>query len=299
MSETAGVSDEDDEDRGTEAGSPAELWEKLERSADQFCVTSEPTTEPKTDAERQIDKEAKKKRQRTIRRRLDAIGFVTWTYIFLKLFIVDVDRKALDAISKDAGKLIDYRAFVYLAILIIIAIWLRKSWMYLLYVSFFPLIFIAWRVPHAIARRKSWLLVVEVVHVMSTIVTSLRFAIVTKGLAVFALVGATIPHNPFIVVPSSTYLFGLLAVSYYRSVRNSFSKSRFLDQQDRLIKLVIEKNPSQLDIVTTELQSSQLELYPKADIDKFTTALSIRVAINRGSSFGRTSSISTGRLLFH
>jgi hypothetical protein len=285
VSETEGVSDEDDEDRGTVGGSPAELWEKLERSADQFRVASEPTTKPKTDAERQIDKETKKKRRRTIRRRLDAIGFLTWTYIFLKLFIVDVDRKALEAISKDAGKLIDYRAFAYLAILIIIVIWLKKSWIYLLYVSFFPLIFIAWRVPNAIARRKSWLLVVGVVHVMSTIVTSLRFNIVTKGLAVFALVGATIPHNPFVVVPSSTYLFGLLAVTYYRSVRNSFSKSRFLDQQDRLIKLVIDKNPFKLDIVTAELQSSQLELYPKAEIDKFTTALNTRVAINRGLFF--------------
>lgn len=269
----------------TQDSGSEELWERLERTAQTFAPASPTSAKPPVAEGEAADKEAKKKRRRTVRRRLDAIAWIFWPYAVLKLFVVDLDRKMLEVVSEDYGRLVDYRAFVYLAILIVLASTIKKSWMYVLYIIFFPLIVLLWKIPRLVHRRRSWLLVVGIVHVCSTLITAFRYNVITKGLAIFAVIVATIPKSPYLLIPGCLYLVVLLLVSYYRAVRHAFSRSRFLQQQDRLINFLLQKKPMNIDEVATELRGQQLELYPKADLDKFTNALNFHVAVNRGLYF--------------
>jgi hypothetical protein len=157
----------------------------------------------------------------------------------------------------------------------------RKVVLYFLYVGLFPLFVLFWKLPRAIAIRRSWLLIVAVVHIVSTVVSSLGYNIVTKGLAVFAILAAIAFRSPFVIIPGCVYLVSLLFAAYGRSVLNASSQSRFLEQQDRFINYVSGKTFTQLNEVAVELRRSQLELFPRAEVDKFTNALNMRVALNR------------------
>ncbi len=263
----------------------AQMWARLEATAQANSSVAQPTAAATIDADNEAKKLEEKKRRRRVRRRLDACCWVFWPYVVLKIFVVDLDRKVLESTFKGSGRFVDYRSLVYLAVVIVLVATVKHTWKYLLYIAFFPFIAVFWKLPRAVYKRGSWLPIVGAVHVVSSLVESLRFNVVTKGLAVFAVIGATIPHTAVIVLPSCVYLVGLLAVSYFRATRKAFTRSRFLRQQDELLNWIYEKNPYDLGKLASELGGQDLELYPKAELDRFTTALNLRLAVNRSLYF--------------
>jgi hypothetical protein len=260
----------------------------MENSAAAFAVST-PSSPPTQEAAEEDAAEKKRKRRR-LRRTiliLDVVAVLIWTYFFFKLFVVDIDRIALQRLAPWSVSLLGFRFLVWIGILVaLVGFFKHVAWLYLAYIAFFPFIVIFWKIPRLVYRRGSWIFFVGIVNAAADVVQSLRYSVVSKGLALIAAVLALTLHVEWIVFLCSTYLLLLLMWSYWRTLRASFQRSRFLTMQDQAINSIMDS-----DVVKTwsqlapEFKRDDVALYSQAQVQMFCNGLQNSVILNRGLYF--------------
>ncbi len=213
---------------------------------------------------------------------MDLIAGLAWAFVVIKLFIADIDREFIEAVAPSATWLVDYRFFLYLGLAVILAVTIRGPfWFAVGYIAFFPLVLIVWKIPRAIYRSGSWIVFLAVLNAVASFFNNFRLNFVSKALAVFAILGISLSTSPVIVVPAASYLAGLLAVTYFRIVRNSFSFSRFLRLQQNLIVRTLEsKVVLQMTSLDETLKSDAIVKFDSAQLEKFSQSLGWGVLAN-------------------
>lgn len=217
---------------------------------------------------------------------LDILGVLIWTYVFLKLFVFDVDRALLEWLAPDLLPVLNYRFFLFLGVMAVLVLLARKYWLALLYVFFFPLVVLFWKIPRLIYRTKSWLFAFASINVVASFIKDFKFNFLTKTLAVFAMLGILLSSRPGILVPASLLLLCLLFVSYYRNVRASFLPSRFIDLQVTAIEKVIEWEPVTTNIyIAEDLKQPSIQRFDEDQLRRFASSLSAGLLTVRGIYF--------------
>jgi hypothetical protein len=90
-------------------------------------------------------------------RLLDAASVIVWTYVVLTLFVVNVDRKAVDAVGVDPG-LLDYKLFAIIGIAAVLVFAFGKGVIIpVLYILLFPLVVLFWKVPAFLCTHRTQL----------------------------------------------------------------------------------------------------------------------------------------------
>ncbi|MCB8977053.1 MAG: hypothetical protein H6657_06450 [Ardenticatenaceae bacterium] len=127
------------------------------------------------------------------------IATVFWSYAFLKLFIFDVDILLIQWLFPGATWLIEYRGVFTIAIFALLALlmWNFKLLGGLLYIGFFPFIFVFFHIPAWLIRRRAWTLSVAVIAGSISLIRSLRSTIILSGLFVVGTVLVSVSVNVF------------------------------------------------------------------------------------------------------
>jgi hypothetical protein len=260
---------------------PSEVWNRVDKSVLVYGRTapasSTASSQKKSDEERQVTK----RRWRRQRRWLDVASLAFWTYVVVKVFFFDLDRWILQSISPNAVRLLNYRIFFYIFVLIGVTLILRvRAFVALGYVALFPLIAVLWKFPLFVYRQGRRIPVVAVVTIIVNLWLNLRFTIVTKGIALFAALGIILSHSAILVLPCAAYLIGILVVSFWRTVRASLSKSPLMQLHAELIENLGETIPNS-SILDPEMLRDDIALYSKSQVDQFLKNLTSVVIMNR------------------
>jgi hypothetical protein len=215
---------------------------------------------------------------------LDAAGTLFWLYAVLKIFVIDVDAKVVNAINPDAARILDYRIFFWIALLILGVILLGK-WLFVAvpYILFFPIVVLVWKIPGFFVKRRSFPLVMAAVQTGVSLFGSFRYNVVSKGIATFAVLFILVTSTRLLIIPSALYLLALLLWSYVRLFRKTFSLSTFVDAQQRAIGRVVK---SGWLVTASELDEQQRE----ASLQEFdyNTANQVAIKITTGIVINRT-----------
>jgi hypothetical protein len=138
----------------------------------------------------------------------------------------------------------------------------------------FPLILIFWKIPRAIYKTGSWIAFLAALNAVATFFTSFRYNFVSKALAVFAALAIALSTSVAIVAPAAIYLAALLVVTYYRTVRNSFSFSQFLRLQQNLIVRTFDSDfVVKMTSLDDTLKSENIVKFNSSQLQTFTQNL--------------------------
>lgn len=266
-----------------------ELWARMERSADALAATK--AAGATAVAKEAIDpavKKAKAKQRRRWRRWLDALATVTWAYVILKLFVFDVDARALDAVNPGLAGVLRYR-FLFVLLAVAAFAWFArwKAVASLLYIAGFPFIILFWKVPFWIQRQRSWLVVVAAVHVLSNLFTEWRKRVTYSSLALLAALVILLFSAPLALCLAMVIVAVWFAWSVVRLFRVSLFGPSFLVQQHRLIESAMKREylAGLAEPPTDLLELDDVQEYTQEQVTQFTGKVSASIGVNRALYF--------------
>lgn len=254
------------------------IWDKVDFEL-AVSAASTQTVSPTSDEEMA--------RRRAVTRRTiragDFLGGLLWIYVFLKVFVFDVDEEALRAVGADW--LVDYRGLIFLGILGVLALVIRKWHLLaglLLYILLLPLAVLVWKIPRAIYRSGSWVMFFGVFNAVSSLLTNLRYMIIftAAGAVAAGLVLAT--EESATQILGAVVLTALLAASLARTLRSSLKASRFITMhRDAIKRIVRSDHVKQLTTVHDELRGGDLVKFSPEQQAAFVQNLSQGVFVHR------------------
>lgn len=162
-----------------------------------------------------------------------------WTYVFLKLFVLEVDEILIRELLPQAMWLVQYRGIVILGVLAVLAIiaWGFKLLGWVLYIMFYPFILPFWHVPAFLIRRRSWTLTVALIAATIAAARSLRWTLIVAGCFTTGtvLIAAGIHGAPVFV--GMVLLGASLMTIYARIIMDAFRSSLDMFSSQSLDKM--------------------------------------------------------------
>ena len=251
------------------------FWDRIQRSA----PPPKPPKPPTSDRE---GGKSSKARNRRVERVLDALGFLLWTYLFVKVFVFDIDRWALHAINPALESLADYRIVVY-ALLLVVAIALtRRRWWRLLYVLFFPLVVVFWKTPRFLYRRRSWPFFLACLQTIASVSIDLRYRLLAALLFLASAVLILFSDAPFVLVPSAATIGVLTTISIGKYFKRTVATPSFTAMQRTWITRVLRNDHlAELWQLPDDLRDPSIDRYSDTQLQAVTMRISMGIVINK------------------
>src|SRR5579864_5430641 len=116
---------------------------------------------------------------------VNLIATAFWLYAICKVFIFDFDQYAIQRLLPGGGWIVTYRFFILLALASVWAVVLRRwaFFFWMVYFALFPIILVVWWLPRAIYKSRSWIVVMAVLNIVTTLVQDFTYSLVTKSAA--------------------------------------------------------------------------------------------------------------------
>lgn len=247
-----------------------DIWELFKRSSEQQPVPplAASTAKPKTAAE-------KKRDSRRTKRFLfitDLIAIIFWLYLITSTFFLNFGTGLARSLA------------TLLAILVIsFFFWRWLTLVALVYVLFFPLVVVFWKIPSLIYRRKSWIGGFAYLNFIAVFFRNVRYNLTTKSSGLIALLLIVAVQNKILSIISACWLFYLLMWSTARIFTKTAQSNWFLSAQEASInRLVDAKWRKNLSSVDKKILEGKIALLSTEQISAVTNALIARMIANRG-----------------
>lgn len=212
----------------------------------------------------------------------DVVGVLVWAYAVTKLFIFDIDRWVLDLTAPSMAWVLNLRFIAFVAVLLVTALLIgRKRFFKLVgYVVGFPLIFLFWRLPKAIATSRSWtagLVILNSVISMATDVTYRLVYFVVYALAVAIIV---MSQNVIWLWAATIAITMCVLSSYIKSCVDAFRAPRVLSLYTGLFEKLrgfatgtAEDAPPSLHV--------RLPAIPEDEVSKYVSHIQPRIIVGQ------------------
>lgn len=124
----------------------------------------------------------------------EILSILIWGYVIIKLFVFDIDIFIIEKMFPDYVWLVNYKFFILIGILAII--WLVTKNIHILFWSlfifFYPVILVFWRVPKFLFKKQNWNLIFAFVDSIISFFKSFKISFITTS---FFLISTTIILN--------------------------------------------------------------------------------------------------------
>ena len=212
----------------------------------------------------------------------EILAIVFWSYLFVKLFIFDVDIYIFNKFLPDYTWLLNLKFFILIGLLA--AIWLftksKHVFQWSLYVLLYPLIIFFWKIPFFIFKQKSWLLAFAFINAVISFFKSLKYNFIATSLFLVSVMTILIFSDKKVLWISSTLILLILSVTYIHRFILVFKPSSIFQVYIKIFSGIkkhgvslFARDESIKDIEVADLTSKQLE--------KWTANLQTSVLFNR------------------
>lgn len=208
-------------------------------------------------------------RSKVARAARHTLGLLFWTYVLLKLFVVDIDVLLVSRFFPQAGWLVEYRSVIILGLAAGLAIvaWNPKLLGWVLYVLFYPFILGIWHVPAWLFRHRAWVLSVALVAVTISALRSMRFALIVTGAFAVGALCIAVASLDWLLVSGCLMLACCLVSLYARTISSAFRSpldvfsSQSLDKIWSMVSKGFRPNEELRGLDTSAMTEQQLNLW--------------------------------------
>lgn len=262
------------------AASTPSIWEKID-----YAIAAQPNP---LLPQRQSVSPSKKPNSFASRLRwrfMDAVAVSLWLYVGSTLLIFDINAR-LSKLSPILDAIIQYRFFVALAILSILAVtWRLKSVFALAYIAGFPLVVIAWKLPKFLIDRRSWTLTLGVLHIIFAGFWGFKKGLLGFTTFAFACLAVSLEARPFLCV-AVVLTSALLLYSYTKAFQDAFKPTRFMSTQVKFFSSLAQSNiTADTWRIKPELRASNVEKFDRMQLETFKQGLLTGTMVYYGANF--------------
>lgn len=212
----------------------------------------------------------------------EVVAILFWFYVFLKLFVFDIDIFLVQEFAPNYAWLLDFKFFIFVGA--IATIWLvtksRHIILWTLYIFFYPAIVILWKFPYFVFRQKSWIFAFAVINAVISFFKSLKYNFITVAFFLVALSIIFGFSSPKLLWPSITVLIIILSMIYVHRFFLVFKPSSIFQVHIKIFS-GIRKNATSSFVLEEEIKNLPVADLSEKQLEKWTTNLQTSVLFNR------------------
>lgn len=253
------------------------LWDKIDISAQSIDTSSDEKGDRDT-SNVTTDRAQKQRQLRRWIRLCDTVAVVSWTFLAVKVFIFDWDHWLFVELFPALSFVSAYRFFVFLAAIVIIVALIRRSFLIFAYISLFPLVVLAWKIPRWLIQIGSWNVVLGVVSLFYTTLHGIRKHFVLRGIELFAILGVFVSDSIYILAPCAISIGAALAYRYGKAAIGAIGASRFLEKQKDIVSRYVKwEFLHEMATVPPDLKDASLVKFNESQLQIFAAKVSFGV----------------------
>ncbi len=173
-----------------------------------------------------------KKLPRSIRVIRELVAILLWAYIFVKLFVFDIDNYILAKYAPGTLWMLNWKSFLVLGVFATIIFFTRwkRFTSIVAYIVCYPLILVVWKVPKLLFSRRvlaNWPVFVVLAPAAFDFIVSFRINCVLYILAVLSALFLSLFSSAYVVYPASVVLAIVVCSILVRSFWKSYSANMF------------------------------------------------------------------------
>lgn len=214
---------------------------------------------------------------------LEIVAPLVWVYVITKLFIFDVDNYIVSHVAPQYIWLLNFRLFILLGVIAVF--WLifgnANILIWFLYIFFYPLILLFWKIPKFIFKQKSWILAFAAINSMISFAKSFKFNFVLTSLFLGFLSITVAFSNRYLLITSVCALLILTVINYISKFWTALKPSGIFKFYVTLVKWVRVKGTPGFFALDESIRNIPILNLDQQQLQKRTEKLQTAVLFNR------------------
>ena len=212
----------------------------------------------------------------------EIVGGLFWIFLFVKIFIYDIDLFVVGKINPNWLFFLNYKFFILIGILCLIWVIIgTNNFIKLISVIlFFPFILVFWRIPKIFWKSKSWIGVFASFGFLFSFFNSAKIYFITFVLVSLSTLLIFISTNNIVLILAMSILFAHLFYHYAKKLQYAFKPSHIFTIQSEAINKMWDNIKSKFK-VAEEIRDTDLENMTPSQQEGFCNNLQFLIIINR------------------
>jgi len=213
---------------------------------------------------------------------IEFIAIFFWVYLFIKLLICDFDVILMSLFLPKYLWILHYKFFIIIGFFALILIFCRNKVIIekLLYILFYPVILIIWKIPRKLFLTKSWIAMFAFIGGVLNFVKSFKFNFISFAFLSISSILTIKLNNPYILIITLVYFVAYLIVIYLRSLYLSFKPSSLFSIQADTLDKIREKFQLSFNL-DKEIKPLSLDAMTEKQLSKWSNSLQQAIIYNR------------------
>lgn len=212
----------------------------------------------------------------------ESLGFLFWTYLFIKIFVFDIDILVVSKLLPSLKWILDYKFFAIIGVIAIY--WViagnKEILKTISVIIFYPFIIVFWRIPVIFFKKKSWIGVFASIGITTSIFRNIKINFLLFTAVSISLLLIYISLSTFLLYLSSIILLFYLIFHFFRKIKYSFKPSHIFSMQSDTIINFWKKHQDKFGL-SNELKNVEYKSMDSNVLQKWSNSLQMVVIFNR------------------
>ncbi|WP_134218711.1 hypothetical protein [Pelotomaculum sp. FP] len=212
----------------------------------------------------------------------EILAILFWVYVFIKLFVFDIDVFLVDNFLPEYAWFLKYKFFILIGIIALIWLFTKNktilSWAF--YVFFYPIIILFWKIPFFIFKQKSWVLAFAITNSIISFLRSMKYSFIISALYLVSLAVIFNSSLKIFLWSATVMIFGIVLVTYIYRLILIFKPVGEFHVYITILSKFKESGYSTLAL-DSSIRNLPVESLEQKQIEKWTTNLQTSVLFNR------------------
>lgn len=212
----------------------------------------------------------------------ESFPVIFWIYIFLKLFVIDIDVYFFNRFFPNYSWLLNLKVIFFASIISLLLLGMKYKnllW-YLFVLLFYPLLFLFIRIPYWIFKKKSWNLAFLFINGMISYFRSFKYNFIFLTIYLIALALLFNSNNPSMIWISLVLILILILISYFQAFVFVFKPSAIFQVYLKIFS-GFRKFSSFTFKIDDEIKNLPVQNLNQQQLQKWTSSLQMVVLCNR------------------
>lgn len=218
----------------------------------------------------------------------DLTGAVTWAYWFIKFFVADVDVLLIRAINPGLQWILGFKSIGFLFALFVVGIfvWKIKTVLFVVYVLFFPLIVLFWKVPKVVFKSKSWIFALAAINTLGLAFKNYRYNLITKSISIIFIILVLYTDVKPVLMVAAAGLLAVIVIATFRITKNAFSPDWFIQVHEKIIRRLTSTNQKEEeDELSRDIEAGKVTTLDENQVQALINKINSSLFVNRGLYF--------------
>lgn len=209
-------------------------------------------------------------------------AIILWLYVLVKIFIFDIDVFLVNKLFPDFARLLNFKFFILVGIIAVI--WLitknKHILAWSLYIFFYPVIIIFWKIPFFVFKQKSWIFAFALINAVISFFKSIKYNFIVAALFLVSVAVILGFSNAKFLWSAIVILFVILTIVYIHRFVYVFKPSSIFQVYIKILS-GIRKHGKASFVLDDSLKNLPVESLDQKQLEKWSTNLQLSVLFNR------------------